>query len=163
MALALWKPQEKTIINWERSIARMYLAISIVKRDYGATGSSPLVERLDNGDEVAPPKTTPAPPFHIPIRGAAPGLRAIPTAVDVLTADGSVESAESLTDLSIGLLVDEVATGGGAHLAFGLFNEQGLGSTHKDGAGLCRDGGDVASNESVVGGGGDDGGHIKKR
>lgn len=129
----------------------------------GATGSSPLVKRLGKyGEEVAPPKTTPAPPFHIPIRGASPGLRAIPTAVDVLAAEGGVESAESLTDLAVGLLVDEVASGGGAHLAFGLLNQEGLGSSHKAGAGGTGDGSDVASNESVVGGGGDDGSHIQK-
>ena len=128
----------------------------------GATGSSPLVKRLDNGDEIGPTEAAEASLLHIPVAGAAPGLRAIPTAVDVLAAERRVESAESLTDLAVGLLVDEVASGGGAHLAFGLFNEEGLGSTHKGGAGLCGDGGDVASNESVVGGGGDDGSHIQK-
>ena len=81
----------------------------------------------------------------------------------MLAADGSVESTESLTDLAVGLLVDEVATGGGAHLALGLLNEQGLGSTHKGGAGGTGDGSDVASYESVVGGGGNDGSHIQKR
>ena len=128
----------------------------------GATRKQPLVERLDNCYEVSPAEGPKSALFHIPVRGASPGLRAFPSAVDVLAADGSVESAESLTDLSIGLRIDEVATGGGAHLAFGLLNQEGLAGSHKDGAGLCRDDGDVASNESVVGGGGDDGGHIQK-
>jgi len=80
----------------------------------------------------------------------------------VLAAEGRVESAESFTDLAVGLLVDEVASGGGAHLAFCLLNEKSLAGSHKGGAGLGRNGGDVASNESVVGGGGDDGSHIQK-
>lgn len=129
----------------------------------GATGSSPLVKRLDNGDEIGPTEAAEAALLHIPVAGAAPGLRAIPTAVDVLAAEGGVESAESLTDGAVSLLVDEVASGGGAHLAFGLLNEQGLGSAHKGGAGFGRDGGDVASYESVVGSGGNDGSHIQKR
>ena len=128
----------------------------------GATGSSPLVKRLENCDEVGPTEAAEATLLHIPVAGAAPGLRAISTAVDVLAADGSVESAEGFTDLAVGLLVDEVASGGGAHLAFGFLYEQGLGSTHKAGAGGTGDGSDVASNESVVGGGGDDGSHIQK-
>ena len=79
----------------------------------------------------------------------------------MLAAEGGVERAESLTDLAVGLLVDEVASGGGTHLAFCLLNEKGLAGSHKGGAGLGGDGGDVASNESVVGGG-DDGSHIQK-
>ena len=126
----------------------------------GATGSSPLVKRLENCDEVGPPEGTEASLLHIPVAGAAPGLRAIAPAVDVLAADGGVESAESLTDLAVGLLVDEVASGGGAHLALGFLNEKSLAGSHKGGAGLGGDGGDVASNESVVGSGGDDGCHI---
>ena len=139
----------------------MYFAISIVKEIVGATGSSPQVKRLENCDQVFPAEGPKSALLHIPVRGASPILRADAPAVDVLAADGSVESAESLTDLAVGLLVDEVASGGGAHLAFGLLNEQGLGSTHKTGAGGTGDGSDVASNESVVGGG-DDGSHIQK-
>ena len=126
----------------------------------GATGSGPLVRQLrEDRHEIGPTEAAEASLLHIPVAGAAPGLRAIAPAVDVLAADGGVESAESLTDLAVGLLVDEVASGGGAHLAFGLLNEQSLAGSHKGGAGLCRDGGDVASYESIVGGG-DDGGHI---
>ena len=126
----------------------------------GATGSSPQVEHLENCYEVFPAETAEAAFLHIPVRSAAPGLRAIASSVDVLAADGSVESAESLTDLAVGFLVDEVASGGGAHLAFCLLNKKGFGGSHKGRAGLGRDGGDVAGNESVVGGGGNDGGHI---
>lgn len=127
----------------------------------GATESSPLVEQLgEDCDEIGPTETTEASLLHIPVAGAAPGLRAIASAVDVLAADSSVEGPESLTDGAIGLLVDEVASGGGAHLAFCLLNEQGFGGPHQCGAGLGGDSGNVASNESVVGGGGDDGIHI---
>ena len=123
-------------------------------------GQLPRVCHLgENCDQVGPTEAAEAALLHIPVAGAAPGLRAIAPAVDVLAADGSIESAESLTDLAVGLLVDEVASRGGAHLALGLLNEEGLGSSHKGGAGGTGDGSDVASNESVVGGG-DDGGHI---
>ena len=67
----------------------------------------------------------------------------------MLATDCSIEGPESLTDGAIGLLVDEVASGGGAHLSFCLFNEGGLGSTHQGRAGGASDGGDVASCESV--------------
>ena len=129
----------------------------------GATGVAPWLNILlgKNGDEVAPPKTTPAPSFHIPVRGAAPVLRADAPAVDVFAAEGRIESTESFTDLAVGFLVDEVASGGGTHLPLGFLNQEGLAGSHKDGAGLGGDGGDVASNESVVGGG-DDGSHIQK-
>ena len=69
----------------------------------------------------------------------------------MLATDGSIEGTEGLTDFAIGLLVDEVAAGGGAHLALGLFNEEGFGRTHQGRAGGARDGGDVPSSESVVG------------
>ena len=138
----------------------MYFAISIVKEFVGATGSSPQVKRLENCDQVFPAEGPKSALLHIPVRGASPILRADAPAVDVLAADSSVESAESLTDFAVGLLVDEVASGGGAHLAFCLLNQEGLAGSHKGGAGLGSDGGDVASNESVVGGGGDDGSHI---
>ena len=126
----------------------------------GATGSSPLVEPLgEDSDEIGPTEATEASLLHIPVAGAAPGLRAIASAVDVLAADDSVESTESLTDGAIGLLVDEVATGGGTHLSFCLFNEEGFGSTHQGGAGGASDGFNVASDKCVVGGGGNDGVH----
>ena len=123
----------------------------------------PQVKHLrEDSDEICPTEAAEASLLHIPVRSTAPILRADAPAVDVLAADGSVESAESLTDFAVGLLVDEVASRGGAHLALGLFNEEGLGSSHKGGAGLGGDSGNVASNESVVGGGGDDGSHIQK-
>ena len=78
----------------------------------------------------------------------------------MLAADGRIERAESLTDLAVLLEVDEVASRGGAHLALGLLNEKGFGSSHQGRASGTGDGGDVASYESVVGGGGDDGSHI---
>ena len=121
----------------------------------------PRVRQLgEDRHEIGPTEAAEASLLHIPVAGAAPGLRAIAPAVDVLAADGGVESAESLTDLAVGLPVDEVASGGGAHLALGLLNEKGFAGSHKSGAGLGGDSGDVASNESVVGSGGDDGCHI---
>ena len=117
---------------------------------------------LQDRDEIGPAERAKTALLHIPVAGAAPGLRAFPPAVDVLAADGSVESAESLADFAIGLAVNEVASGSGAHLAFGLFNEEGLGCTHKRGAGGERDGSDVPSCESVVGGD-DGGGHNLKQ
>ena len=125
----------------------------------GATGSSPLVKRLENCDQIGPTEAAEAALLHIPVAGAAPGLRAFASAVDVLAADGSVESAESLTDLAVGLLVDEVASGGGTHLPLGFLNQEGLAGSHKCGAGLDGDGFNVAGDKSVVGGG-DDGSHI---
>ena len=79
----------------------------------------------------------------------------------MLAAESRVESAECLTDGTVLLGVDETASGGGAHLALGLLNEQGFAGSHQGRAGLGGDGGDVACYESVVGGG-DDGGHIQK-
>ncbi len=94
----------------------------------GATESSPRIRHLgEYCDEIGPTEAAEATLLHIPVAGASPILRADAPAVDVLAANGSIESAESLTDLAVGLLVDEVASGGGAHLAFGLLNEQGLG------------------------------------
>ena len=137
------------------------MAISIARRNWGATGCSPQVRHLrENCNEVGPTEAAEASLLHIPIAGAAPGLRAIASTVDVLAADGWVESTEGFTDFAVGLLVDEVASGGGAHLALGLLNEKGFGSSHQGRASGTGDGGDVASYESVVGGGGDDGSHI---
>ena len=109
----------------------MYFAISIARRDCGGHRSSPLVEHLDYCDQVFPAEATEAALLHIPVWGAAPVLRTDAPAVNVLAAEGGIESAESFTDLAVGLLVDEVASGGGAHLAFCLLNEQGLAGSHK--------------------------------
>ena len=49
-----------------------------------------------------------------------------------------------------------------SHLLLCFLYEHCLTDAHIGGAGLGGDGGDVASNESVVGGGGDDGSHIQK-
>ena len=125
----------------------------------GATGSSPLVKRLENCEEVSPAERPKSSLFHIPVAGAAPGLRAFASAVDVLAAESRVESAERLTDRAVFLGVDEAATGSGTHLPFCLLYEKGFGGSHQGGAGLGGDGGDVACYKSVVGGG-DDGGHI---
>jgi len=140
----------------------MYFAISIARRDCGGHRSSPLVEHLDNCDQIFPAEGPKSAFLHIPVASAAPVLRADAPAVDVLATEGRIESAESFTDLAVGFLVDEVASGGGTHLPLGFLNEKGLAGSHKGGAGLGRDGGDVASNESVVGSGGDDGSHIQK-
>ena len=109
--------------------------------------------------EVFPAEGTETALFHIPVAGAAPGLRAITSAVDMLSAECRVEGAERLTDGAVFLGVDEAATRGGTHLAFCLLNEKGFGGPHQGRAGLGSDGGNVACYESVVGGG-DDGGHI---
>lgn len=128
----------------------------------GATGSSPLVKQLGKyGEKVAPPETTGSAFDYIVIVAAAPGFRAITCAFECGIEDRLDESAHCLPYRTIFFEIDEVADPA-PHLAFGFFNEKSLAGSHKGGAGLCRDGGDVASNESVVGGG-DDGSHIKKR
>ena len=47
------------------------------------------------------------------------------------------------------------------HLTFGFFNEESLGRAHKGGARFEGDNLNVASDEGVVGGGGDNSVHIK--
>ena len=144
-------------LSINQSVASTAFAISLTIK--GATGSSPLFKRLDNCDEIGPTEAAEASLLHIPVAGAAPGLRAFPSAVDVLAAECGVESAERLTDGAVFLGVDEATARGGTHLAFCLLNEKGFGGSHQGGAGLGGDGRDVACYESIVGGG-DDGGHI---
>ena len=122
-------------------------------------GQPPGLNLRKDRYEVFPAEGTETALFHIPVAGAAPGLRAFASAVDVLAAEGRVESAERLTDRAVFLGVDEAATGSGTHLPFCLLYEKGFGGSHQGGAGLGGDGGDVACYKSVVGGG-DDGGHI---
>ncbi len=74
---------------------------------------------------------------------------------------GTVKRSHCLPDFAVLLDIDEVADPV-PHLALGLFYEESFAHTHKGGAGLGGDGFNVASNESVVGGGGDDGSHIQK-
>ena len=137
--------------------------------EWGAIGrdDSPGEILGENGYQVLPTEGAKTSFFHIPVAGAAPVLRAFATSVDVLAAESRIEATEGFTDL-LGLArlrhfeVDEVATGGGTHLSLGFLDEQSLGGSHQGGAGLDGDGFDVASNESVVGGGGDDGGFHSK-
>jgi len=85
----------------------------------------------------------------------------------VLAAKDRVQGAECLADfLGLSVLrhfeVDEVASGGGTHLPLGFLNQEGFGGSHQGGAGFDGDGFDVTGDKGVVGGGGDDGFHIKK-
>ena len=137
-------------------------------KEWGAIGrdSPPRGDLRENSYQVLPAEGAETSFFHVPVAGASPGLRAFASAVDVLATKGRVQGAKCLTDL-LGFArlrhfeVDEVASGGGTHLLLGFLNEQSLGSSHQGGAGLDGDGFDVASDKGVVGGGGDDGLHIK--
>lgn len=122
-------------------------------------GTAPELNLRKDRYEVFPAEGTEAALFHIPVAGAAPGLRAFASAVDVLAAESRIESAERLTDGAVFLGIDEATARGGTHLAFCLLNEKGFGCSHQGRTGLGSDNGNVACYESVVGSG-DDGGHI---
>lgn len=92
------------------------------------------------------------------IVAATPGLGAFAGAFKRSIEDGLGESSHCLTDLAILFEVDEVADTF-SHLLLCFLYEHCLTDAHICGAGLGGDGGDVASNECVVGSGGDDG-HI---
>ena len=91
-------------------------------------------------------------------------LWASASSIDMLPTQGWIQRAKRFSYL-LGLSrlrhfeIDEMATGGGTHLTLRLLNEQRFAHSHKGGAGLTRDSGNVGSNESTVGSGGDSGVH----
>ena len=89
---------------------------------------------------------------------AAPGFRAFAGSFESGVEDWLGESAHCFADLSVLLGVDEVADPL-SHLLLGFFYEHCLADAHIGRAGLDGDGFNVASYESVVGGGRDDGVH----
>ena len=109
-------------------------------------------------NNVLPSERAELPLFDIEVAGAPPILRGLTPPVDVLVAQGGVESAERLADGAILLHIDEVA-GPRTHLAFCFLNEEGFRRAHQGGALLRRDDGDMAGDEGGIGGGDDSGFH----
>ena len=139
----------------------MYCAISIVKKDCGGTGSSPQVKKLgEDCNEVCPTEAAGSPFDYIVVVAAAPSLWAFAGSFESGIEDGLGESAHCFTNLSVLFEVDEVADTL-SHLLLRFLYEHCLTDAHIGGAGLGGDGGDVANNESVIGGS-DNGLHIKK-
>ena len=115
--------------------------------------------------EILPPEGAESSFLHIPVAGAAPIFRAFASTVDVFPTKSRIESAECFTDfLRLARLryfeINESAAGGRAHLPFSLLDEKGLACSHKSGSSLNGDSFDVASDESVVGCGSNDGFHV---
>lgn len=82
--------------------------------------------------------------------------------VNVLATQGRIQGPKGFSyllglTLFCNLEVNEAASRGGTHLALGLLNEKRLAGPHEGGTRLDGDGLDVASNEGVVSGSGDDG------
>lgn len=118
----------------------------------------PAVSLGQNRNQVLPAEGAKATLLHIPVAGAAVVLRAGSPSIDMLAAQGRVESGERLTDFAINFPVNHSATGGGTHLTLRFFNEQRLAHSHKSRAGSAGDTGNVGSDEGAVGSGGDNGG-----
>lgn len=123
----------------------------------------PAVHLRENRNQVLPPEGAEAALLHIPVAGAAVILRAGAAPIDMLPTQGRVQRAECFPYL-LGLSrfsdfeIDEMATGGGTHLAFCLLNEQRFTHSHKGGTSSARDTGDMGSDEGAVGSSSDNGG-----
>ena len=114
----------------------------------------------ENVDDVGPTEGTERSLLHVEVTGAPPGLRRLPTTVDVLAAEGGIESAEGLTDGAVLLDIQEVA-GSVPHLALGLLNEERFGDSDVSGVFLDGYGRDMAGEQGVVGGSRNDSMHNK--
>lgn len=90
---------------------------------------------------------------------AAPGLGAFASTFKGGIEDRLGERAHRLPYGAVFFRVDEVAHAV-FHLAFALLYEKGLAHAHQRRSSLGSDGRDMASDESVIGGGGNDGSHI---
>lgn len=147
----------------------MYFAISIlveVLRLKGAGIPAPRLKRLgENRHEILPPKTAGSTLNDVVIIAAAPRLRAFARSLQCSVEDRLSQSAKRFSNFLYALFVCffEVHKVADAipHLPFGFFNEESLRRAHKGGARLKGDNLNVASDEGVVGGSGDNGVHIK--
>ena len=108
-------------------------------------------------EDVLPLERAELPFLDIKVAGCTPILGADASAVDVLAAQRRVQRSEGLSDRAILLQIQEMASPC-AHLALGFFDEEGFGGAEKGGALNRANGGDMAGDECVVGGG-DDGIH----
>ena len=127
----------------------------------GHPEAAPWLDLRKDRDQILPAETTSAALDDIVVVAAAPSLRAFAGSFESGIEDGLGKSAHCFTNLSVLFEVDEVADTL-SHLLLCFLYEHCLTDAHIGGAGLGGDSGDVASNESVVGGGGDDGSHIQK-
>ena len=113
-----------------------------------------LLDLRKNRYEICPTKT-PCTPFKgIMIKTAPPRFRTLACSFQGGVKNASVKCSKSLTDFSVFLEVNEVANPC-THLAFALFNEKSLGSTHKGRTRGESDTPNVSSDKSVIGSGGD--------
>lgn len=94
------------------------------------------------------------------IEAATPSFGAFAGSFESGIEKALVQCAESLTDFAVLFQIDEVAHAV-PHLPFGFLNQEGFAHSHQGGASFTGDGFDVLAQESVVGGGGDDGLHVK--
>jgi len=117
-------------------------------------------------NDVLPTERAELPLFDIEVAGASPILGGLTAPVDVLVAQGGVESticfSNFLNALFVGLFEVNKVTYAIPHLAFCLLNEEGFSGAHKGRALFRRDDGDMAGDEGVVGGGDDSGFHNER-
>lgn len=100
----------------------------------------------ENVNDVGPAEGAEQPLLDVEVAGTAPRLRRLPPAVDVLAAQGGVESAEGFTNGAVLFYIQEVA-GPVSHLTLGLLDEEGFGDSDVSGVLLDRHGRDVAGKE----------------
>lgn len=147
----------------------MYFAISIlveVLRLKGAGIPAPRLKRLgEYCNQVLPLKAPRTSLNDVVVVAAAPRLRAFARSFQRSVKDRLSQSAKRFSNFLYALFVCffEVHKVADAipHLTFGFFNEESLRRAHKGGTRLEGDNLNVASDEGVVGGGGDNGVHIK--
>ena len=113
----------------------------------------------EDGDQVAPPEGSCRSLDNIMVVAAAPALGAFTSAFESGVEDRLGECAHRLPYGAVLFRVDEVAYAV-PHLAFAFLYKKGFAHAHQRRSSLGRDGSNVASNEGVIGGGGNDGSHI---
>ena len=107
-------------------------------------------------NKILPAKTASGTFNDIVIVAATPGLGAFASAFQSGIEDRLGERAHCLTDFAVLFEIDEMADPV-SHLLLGFFDEKGFAHSHQGRPGLTGNGIDVAGDEGVVGGGGDDG------
>ena len=101
---------------------------------------------------VLPSERAELPLFDIEIARASPSLGGLTATIDVLVAQGSVESAICFSDflyaLFVGLFEVHKVAYAIPHLAFGFFDKHRLGDADKGRALFRRDGGDMGGGDA---------------
>ncbi len=121
-----------------------------------ARGQPPGLDLRQDRKEILPAEGASGTFNDIVIVAATPGLGAFAGSFESGIENRLGKRTHRLTDLAVLFEVDEVADPV-SHLAFGFFDEKGFAHSHQGRPGLTGNGIDVAGDEGVVGGGGDDG------